>query len=668
MVNDILYKTIRALLLSLFSYMLLRTFLHRPLIPKARFAQMTAHLANGAGNGSSNDGSAGVVIGDLPKSNTFTSSLPPDPEFKTPSASHKAPREDLGPRMVKGALYTFVRPEETSDPELLGISPAALRDIGIRSGEENTSEFKSLAAGNKIYWDPSTEKGIYPWAQCYGGYQFGSWAGQLGDGRAISLFESTNPSTKTRYEIQLKGAGKTPYSRFADGKAVLRSSIREFIVSEALNALRIPSTRALSLTLAPNSRVRRERIEPGAIVARFAQSWLRIGTFDILRARGDRKLIRTLATYVAENVYQGWTSLPSILPEPASSTSSSTLHPSRNVPPENTEGEPPGEENRFARLYREIARRNAFTVAYWQAYGFTNGVLNTDNTSLLGLSLDFGPFAFLDNFDPSYTPNHDDHALRYSYRNQPSIIWWNLVRLGESFGELIGAGAKVDDEQFVDKGVAKDFAPELIKRAETIIERVGEEYKAIFLAEYTRLMRKRFGLTSEDPKDFDNLFSEALDMMEALELDFSHFFRRLCDVTVSDLETDDQRKKMAGKFFHAEGVTGLGNNEENARTKIAVWLGKWRTRVLEDWGEDGDAQREMEMKKGNPKFIPRSWVLDELIQRVEHGGERKVIDQVMEMALNPFKDEWNTGDRQQEERFCGDVPRQNRQMMCSCSS
>ncbi|KAL8716072.1 MAG: hypothetical protein Q9225_006242 [Loekoesia sp. 1 TL-2023] len=629
---------------------------------------MTAHITNGATKGTSNGGFAGVSLQDLPKSNIFTTNLPPDPEYKTPPASHNAPRENLGPRMVKGALYTYVRPEETSEPELLGISPAAMRDIGLRPGEENTSEFKSLVAGNKIYWDPSTEKGIYPWAQCYGGYQFGSWASQLGDGRAISLFEATNPNTKTRYEIQLKGAGKTPYSRFADGKAVLRSSIREYIVSEALNALHIPTTRALSLTLAPHSRVRRERIEPGAIVARFAQSWLRIGTFDILRARGDRKLIRTLATYVAENVYPGWTSLPAILTEPASTTSSSTINPSRDVPPEKIEGEPPGEENRFARLYREIARRNALTVACWQAYAFTNGVLNTDNTSLLGLSLDFGPFAFLDNFDPSYTPNHDDHALRYSYRNQPSIIWWNLVRLGESFGELIGAGARVDDEQFINEGVTKDFAPELIKRAETIIERVGEEYKAVFLAEYTRLMRKRLGLVSEDAKDFDELFSEALDMMEALELDFNHFFRRLCDVRVSDLETEDQRKSIAGKFFHSEGVTGLGNNEEAARKRIASWLERWRRRVQQDWGDDGDERREVEMKKVNPKFVPRSWVLDELIQRVEHGGERKIIHQVMKMALNPFNDEWETGDRQQEERFCGDMPRQNRQMMCSCSS
>ncbi|KAL8806899.1 MAG: hypothetical protein Q9182_001028 [Xanthomendoza sp. 2 TL-2023] len=633
---------------------------------------MTAHISNGAVNGSRNGASfAGVSLQYLPKSNTFTSNLPPDPDYKTPSSSHNASRADLGPRMVKGALYTFVRPEETSEAELLGISPAAMRDIGLQAGEEDTPDFKGLVAGNKIYWDPSDEKGIYPWAQCYGGYQFGSWAGQLGDGRAISLFESTNPSTKTRYEIQLKGAGKTPYSRFADGKAVLRSSIREFIVSEALNALHIPTTRALSLTLAPNAKVRRERIEPGAIVARFAQSWLRIGTFDLLRARGDRKNIRKLATYVAENVYTGWTSLPSILSEPASADSSTTINPSRNVPPEKVEGESSEEENRFARLYREIARRNAITVAYWQAYAFTNGVLNTDNTSLLGLSLDFGPFAFLDNFDPSYTPNHDDHALRYSYRNQPSIIWWNLLRLGEALGELIGAGSKVDEAQFVNEGVTKAFAPQLIKRAETIIERVGEEYKAVFLAEYTRLMRKRFGLVSHDDKDFDELFSEALDMMEALELDFNHFFRRLSSIKVADLETEESRKWAAGRFFHAEGMTGLGNNEDTARQRIATWLDKWRVRVTQDWGdgeEGGDAKREAEMKQVNPKFLPRSWVLDELIQRVEHGGEREVIAQAVEMALHPFEDEWKTGDREQEERWCGDVPRQNRQMMCSCSS
>ncbi|KAI9768877.1 MAG: hypothetical protein M1835_006808, partial [Candelina submexicana] len=526
---------------------------------------MASHITNGASKTSMNGAACEAAnLLDLPRSHIFTSSLPPDPAFPSPLDSHKAPRHDLGPRMVKGALYTYVRPETSEEPELLAVSKAALRDIGLKEGEEETKEFKELVAGNKLLdWDEETGEGIYPWAQCYGGWQFGSWAGQLGDGRAISLFETTNPLTKTRYELQLKGAGKTPYSRFADGKAVLRSSIREFIVSEGymnflasnpsspLNALQIPTTRALSLTLLPHSKVRRERIEPGAIVARFAQSWLRIGTFDILRARGDRNLIRQLSTYIAENVFPGWESLPSKLP--SGNPNETALNPERGVPAKAVQGEEGEEENRFARLYREIVRRNAKTVAAWQAYAFTNGVLNTDNTSLFGLSIDFGPFAFLDDFDPNYTPNHDDHMRRYSYSNQPTIIWWNLLRLGESLGELLGAGAKVDDTEFVSKGVSEDFAPELIKRAEGIIGRVGEEYKAVFLDEYKRLMTARLGLKSQKEEDFENLFSEVLDTMEALELDFHQFFRKLSSIKLRDIETDEHRKFVAGRFFHHEG-------------------------------------------------------------------------------------------------------------------
>ena len=644
--------------------MLLSALSHRSYQPYLRLAQMSTYLNNGATNGRSNGTFASVSLQDLPKSNTFTKHLPSDPEFKTPSESHRAPRGDLGPRTVKGALYTYVRPEETEKPELLCVSRTAMKDIGLIDGQEITEEFRQLVAGNKILWDDKTEEGIYPWAQCYGGWQFGSWAGQLGDGRAISLFETTNPSTKTRYEIQLKGAGKTPYSRFADGKAVLRSSIREFIVSEALNGLHIPTTRALSLTLAPNSRVRRERIEPGAIVARFAQSWLRIGTFDIIRARGDRRLIRKLSDYVAEHVYPGWESLPAAQEDP----SKPTVERPTSIPRDTIQGAEGLEENRYTRLYRAIARKNALTVAAWQAYAFTNGVLNTDNTSLLGLSLDFGPFAFLDNFDPNYTPNHDDFALRYCYKNQPSVIWWNLVRLGESLGELIGSGPKVDDDEFVEEGVSEAFAPELVKRAETIIQNVGEEYKAVFLAEYTRLMRARLGLVSEQKSDFKELFSELLDTLETLALDFNHFFRRLSSVKVLDLETAEQRKEKAAIFFHAEGVPATANvTEPAARERVATWLAKWLARVKQDWGTDGDGEREQAMKRVNPKFIPRSWVLDEIIQRVEHGGERDVLKRVMTMAEHPFEEEWG-GDREEEERWCGDVPRQGRMMQCSCSS
>ncbi|RYC56622.1 hypothetical protein CHU98_g9595, partial [Xylaria longipes] len=459
-----------------------------------------------------------------------------------------------------------------------------------------------------------------------------------------------------------------------------RSSIREFVVSEALNALGIPTTRALSLTLLPDEKVRRETMEPGAIVARFAQTWLRIGNFDILRARGDRKLIRQLATYLAEDVFGGWETLPARLEDPDKPTESPP--PQRGVPADKIEGPSESAENRFTRLYREIVRRNALTVAKWQAYGFMNGVLNTDNTSLFGLSIDFGPFAFMDDFDPMYTPNHDDGLLRYSYRNQPSIIWWNLVRLGESLGELLGAADGVDEKKFVSDGVTEDQASELIARAEKLIKQTGEEYKAVFLGEYKRVMTARLGLKNFMESDFDELFSELLDTMEASELDFNLFFRRLSGVKISELDSEQARQDKAAVFFYQDGVTGLGGEEEG-RKRVGAWLERWRQRILEDWGdgskvsEEADAQRTEAMKKVNPNFIPRGWILDEIIRRVEKEKERDVLDRVMTMALHPFEESWAgrefdgkpyDGDKDEETRWISDVPKVGRALQCSCSS
>ncbi|KAF4984677.1 hypothetical protein FZEAL_193 [Fusarium zealandicum] len=643
---------------------------------------MAAHLSNGASRPSNYEGSS---LEDLPKSWRFTESLPADSLFPTPADSHKTPRDRITPRQVQNATFTWVRPAEQKDPELLAVSPASLRDLGIKAGEQKTDDFKQFVAGNKLYgWDEEKLEGGYPWAQCYGGFQFGQWAGQLGDGRAISLFETTNPASGERYELQLKGAGMTPYSRFADGKAVLRSSIREFVVSEALNALKIPTTRALSLTLLPNSRVVREMVEPGAIVLRYAQSWLRLGNFDLLRARGDRKLIRKLATYISEDVFGGWEKLPARLEnpdEPTTSPSKSPL-PKRGVPADAVEGPEDAEENRFTRLYREIVRRNAVSVANWQAYGFMNGVLNTDNTSIYGLSIDFGPFAFMDDFDPAYTPNHDDHALRYSYRNQPTIIWWNLVRFGEAIGELMGMGSKVDEPTYVAEGVKESQEAEVVARAEKLITQAGEEFKAVFITEYKRLMTARLGLQTHKDSDFDVLFSEALDTLEALELDFHHFFRRLSQIKLQDLATEESRKEKASVFFHKEGPPMTGTDD--AKDRIAKWLAAWRERVVEDWKDDNDnvseakdSERIEAMKRVNPHFVPRGWILDEVIQRVEKGGERDVLNRIMHMALHPFEDAWDgqtfdgqtyKGDKDEELRWTADPPKFERAMQCSCSS
>ena len=638
---------------------------NRPQAFRNRVAQMASHLSTST---SANGASKQFNIRDLPKSNNFTQKLPTDQQYPTPQASHNEDRRKLGPRLVKNAAYTYVRPEIFEKTELVGVSQTALKDLAIDPASTKEEDFKDTVVGRKIITIDGEPKDddVYPWAQCYGGYQFGSWAGQLGDGRAISLFETTNPNTGERYEVQLKGAGKTPYSRFADGRAVVRSSIREFVVSEALNALKIPTTRALSLTLTPDERVRRETLEPGAIVARFAQTWLRLGTFDLARSRGDRVLIRQLSDYVAEDVFGGWEKLPSKL---ASTEGKDLTDPPRGAAKDALEGENEVQENRYTRLYREIVRRNAKMVAHWQAYAFTNGVLNTDNTSVYGLSIDFGPFAFLDNFDPNYTPNHDDHMLRYAYKNQPSIIWWNLIRLGESLGELIGSGSRVDETEFVEQGVRENWSDELIKRAETIIGQVGDEYRAVFMTEYKRLMTARLGLKQFKESDFKELYSELLDTLEALELDFNHTFRRLSNIKTAEIDTDEKRKEIAARFFHSEGLSSLAGNEDDARARIASWLEKYRQRVVEDWPESAEAEEERfaAMKAVNPKFIPRSWVLDELIERVEKKGEREVLDRVMNMALNPFQEEWGI-DREEEERFCGDVPRYQRAMQCSCSS
>ena len=598
---------------------------------------MAAQFSNSA---SPPPSSSGYSLRDLPKTNVFTSSLPADSTVPTPSVSHKLPRDhdDLYPRMVKDALYTFVRPEHTQEPELLAVSAAAMKDLGIKEGEEKSDEFLQTLAGNTIVTldndGPDAEipdGAVYPWAQCYGGYQFGQWAGQLGDGRAISLFETEKKVKRApwpeRYELQLKGAGRTPYSRFADGKAVLRSSLREFVVSEYLNAIGIPTTRALGLVMAPKARVIREKVEPGAIVSRFAESWIRIGTFDLLRARANRKLLRRLADFVAEKLYGGWENLPAKLPSEGGEgveaskdtlaakdqTSSTKSVPNTDsavldgakvidavktgVSKDKIEGEGKFAENRYQRLYRQIARRNAKTVALWQAYGFMNGVLNTDNTSIYGLSLDYGPFAFMDVFDPSYTPNHDDHMQRYSYKNQPTIIWWNLVRLGEAFGELIGSGPKCDEETFVEKGVTQEEAEPLIERAETLIGSAGEEYKAVFMEEYKRSMTARFGLKSFKQSDFDELYSEWLDILEAYELDFNQSFRRLSSkmLATEELRDETKRKERAAIFFrHDQSVS------DDARERIVKWLDKWRARVVEDWGENGDDGRRTAMNAVNP--------------------------------------------------------------------
>lgn len=470
----------------------------------------------------------------------------------------------------------------------------------------------------------------HPWAQCYGGYQFGQWASQLGDGRVVSLFE-VQAEGKDRFELQLKGAGMTPYSRFADGNAVLRSSIREFLVSEHLNALGLPTTRALALTLLPERKALRERIEPCAIVTRCAPSWIRFGTFDLLRRRGDRKTIKVLADYVIEHVYGGDEKLLA------------NLRPSKTA------------RNRYVQLYRQVVRRTATLAAKMQGHGFLNGVLNTDNTSVLGLCIDFGPFSFLDTFDSSYTPNHDDAQLRYSYKMQPTIFWWNCLRLGEALGELMGCGDNVAEmfgrADFLAHEEPEDVLEPVLAEAERIITDCSEDFRYAFREEYKRTMSRRLGVPLETEADLD-LVSNLLEVLESCELDFPTFFVGLCepDATGSSIIKD-----MQGNFG------GLGRPA--AEDKVDSWLTTFRRKLQQSSVVQDDEWRRG-MLQSNPRFVLRNWILDEVIRRVEKDGERAILSEVLHCCTHPYDDYRSTP----AERYCAPPASGSADLQCSCSS
>ena len=319
--------------------------------------------------------------------NRFPAGLPGDPERRNAL------------RQVEGAVWSAVAPTPVAAPRVLAVSREMLETLGLDEADAATPEFAQVFGGNALL------EGMQPHATNYGGHQFGSWAGQLGDGRAITLGEAVAPDGR-HWELQLKGAGPTPYSRRADGRAVLRSSIREFLCSEAMHHLGIPTTRALSLVATGDDVVRdmfydgHPEAEPGAIVCRVAPSFLRFGHFELPASRGDVELLRTLVDFAIRRDY------PQL------------------------EG---GGEALYAAWFREIAERTARLVAEWMRVGFVHGVMNTDNLSALGLTIDYGPYGWIDNYDPDFTPNTTDaQGRRYRFGWQPRIASWNLGQLARA--------------------------------------------------------------------------------------------------------------------------------------------------------------------------------------------------------------------------------------------
>ena len=468
--------------------------------------------------------------------------------FSTPSPS--APSLSLpwqkGFAALGSDFYTELRPTPLPSPHWVGTSQSVAQLLGLPEGWHQSEEALQALTGNQVL------AGSTPLASVYSGHQFGVWAGQLGDGRAILLGELAGG-----HEIQLKGAGRTPYSRMGDGRAVLRSSIREFLCSEAMHGLGIPTSRALCITGSPGL-VRREELETAAVVTRVAPSFVRFGHFEHFAANDQEEQLRTLADYVIGRYY----------PECRS--------------PEATS---PWGGNPYAALLHSVSERTAQLMAQWQAVGFCHGVMNTDNMSILGLTLDYGPFQFLDAFVPGHICNHSDHHGRYAYNRQPNIAYWNLFCLAQALLPLI------EDQ---DTALA-----------------ALESYKTVFPDAFMAQMHKKLGLTQAQDSS-EALVEPLLQLLAQNAVDYTIFWRRLSHAVAE------------GQF---EPVRDLFAD----RAAFDAWLLSYSELLaLEDKALAADL-----MLNSNPKFVLRNHLGEQAI-RAAKGGDFSELATLQRLLERPF--------------------------------
>lgn len=500
---------------------------------------------------------------------------------------------EAGPvRQVLHACYTKVAPSiNVGKPDLVAWSKSCAELLDLDPQEFERPDIAQIFSGSIQL------KGSLPYAQCYGGHQFGFWAGQLGDGRAITLGELLNKRGE-RWELQLKGAGRTPYSRFADGLAVLRSSIREFLCSEAMHFLGIPTTRALCLVTTGNGVIRdmfydgNPKEEPGAVVCRVAQSFLRIGSYQIhaARTKEDLQIVQKLADYAIQHHFPHLESLPT---GPQISQGNSGLQ-------EETASKVSLEKNKYLAWFTEVAERTAVLVAKWQGVGFTHGVLNTDNMSILGLTIDYGPFGFLDAFDPKFTPNTTDlPGRRYCFANQPDIGLWNLTQFATTLKDA-----------------------QLISDDET--EFGLNRYQERFMDEYKRLMSSKLGL-----KEYNrDLINKLLSNMAFDKVDYTNCFRALGNVKCSQDATDeDLLKPIKGVLL------------ETSKERKKAWI-DWMhlyTNQLSAEGMSNEA-RKKSMDSVNPKYVLRNYLCQSAIDAAEQ-GDYSEVNKLLKVMEKPFSEQ-----------------------------
>jgi len=471
--------------------------------------------------------------------NSFVNEMPADPV----AANTR--------RQVPNASYTRVAPTPVASPRLLAWSDALGEELGL--ARPSAAAIEALA-GNRVF------PGMEPYAARYGGHQFGMWARQLGDGRAITLGE-LRARDGSRQELQLKGAGRTPYSRTADGRAVLRSSLREFLCSEAMHHLGVPTTRALSL-VGTGEQVIRDMFydgnpepEPGAVVCRVAPSFLRFGNFEIHAAHGEEELLKRLLDYVIRHFTPGLS---------------------------------------YTAWYHEVCRRTARLIADWMRLGFVHGVMNTDNMSVLGLTIDYGPYGWLEGYDPAWTPNTTDAGTRrYCYGNQPQIGLWNLARFA---GALLPLIPKED------------------------LEAGLEVYGNVYRESFSRALAQKLGLAAFGEEGDEALLAELFQVLNAVETDFTLFFRGLAAVRADALVAP-----LLPAFYADPDAAHLA--------RLEAWLRAWLARAAQP-----AAERARRMNAVNPRYVPRNYLAQQAIDAMA-AGDPSVLERLMQVLERPYDEQ-----------------------------
>ena len=485
--------------------------------------------------------------------NRFITDLPADPV------------SGPGVREVRDALYSRVAPTPVADPRLLAWSRETAALLDLDEADIATPEFARVFGGNALL------EGMQPYAANYGGHQFGHWAGQLGDGRAISLGEAVNAAGQ-RWELQLKGAGPTPYSRHADGRAVLRSSIREFLCSEAMHHLGVPTTRALSLVTTGEAVVRdmfydgHPKAEPGAIVCRVAPSFLRFGNFELPASRGELPLLRQLVDFTI----------------------------GRDFPELQGEG-----ETLHARWFASICERTAIMIAHWMRVGFVHGVMNTDNMSILGLTIDYGPYGWIDDYDPDWTPNTTDaQGRRYRFGWQAQIAYWNLTRLAAALSPLFAGPEPLQE------GLQRYREVHAVAERENIARKLG---------------------FAECGDDDIALMAQLHALLQAGEVDMTLFFRNLADVDL----VEPGLAPLEDAFYDAGKRDVVG-------PRLLDWLRRYAQRTAID--PLGIEARKARMDAANPRYVLRNYLVQQAIERAEAGGGSGIAE-LLEVMRRPYDDQ-----------------------------